>query len=178
MRRNHTKAFKEEAIKLGLEEGYAISDAALNLGVNPSLLGRWKREIEKNAGGYSGAGSMMKMQAELKHLRKENKRLKLEREILKEADLLRERNGLRYQFIDTEKKGYTIVLLCQVMRRVSQSGYYSWRKREESPRQIENESLIPYGFQRSPTCGLPKAAYILPLFWIIPSENCGLVHDP
>jgi len=27
--------------------------------------------------------------------------------------------------------------------RVSQSGYYSWRKREKSPRQIENENLIP-----------------------------------
>jgi len=66
MRRNHTKAFKEEAVKLELEEGYAISEAALNI---------------KRGG-----------------------------------SLLRERNGLRYQFIDTEKKGYTIVLLCQVMR--------------------------------------------------------------
>lgn len=26
---------------------------------------------------------------------------------------------------------------------MSQSGYYSWRKREKSPRQIENENLIP-----------------------------------
>jgi len=82
-RRNHTKEFKEEAVKLVLEQGYAISEAARNLGVNPNLLGRWKREMEES--GNSGSVSMMNIQVELKQLRKENKRLKLEREILKKA---------------------------------------------------------------------------------------------
>ena len=85
MRRNHTKEFKEEAVKLVSDQGYAISEAARNLGVNPNLLSRWKREIEKSEGGVSDPRSMLNMQAELKQLRKENKRLKLEREILKKA---------------------------------------------------------------------------------------------
>ncbi len=84
-RRNHTKEFKEEAVKLIKDQGYAISEAARNLGVNPNLLGRWKREMEKSEGGVSESRSLLNMQTELKQLRKENKRLKLEREILKKA---------------------------------------------------------------------------------------------
>ena len=42
------------------------------------------------------------MKAELSRLRKENNRLKMEREILKKA--VRERNELKYQFVDAERK--------------------------------------------------------------------------
>ena len=84
-RRKHTKEFKEEAVKLVTEQGYRISEAARNLGLNPNLLGRWKREFEMSEGDYSDPGSSVNMQAELKRLRKENKRLKMEREILKKA---------------------------------------------------------------------------------------------
>ena len=52
------------------------------MGVNPNLLSRWKREFK---GVEIDPGSAAAMQAELKRLRKENKRLKLEREILKKA---------------------------------------------------------------------------------------------
>ncbi len=77
-RRHHTKEFKEEAVKLVSEQGYAISEAARNLGINPNLLGRWKREMDMSRSAYSGSVSRVNMQAELKHLRKENKRLKLD----------------------------------------------------------------------------------------------------
>ncbi|MEO2055310.1 MAG: transposase, partial [Nitrospira sp.] len=46
-RRQHTKEFKEEAVKLVKEQGYAVAEAARNLGVSSSILGRWKREFEK-----------------------------------------------------------------------------------------------------------------------------------
>jgi transposase InsO family protein len=49
---------------------------------------------------------------------------------------------VRYQFIDIEKKAYSVTLLCEVMR-VSRSGYYSWRRRGKSARQQEYEKLIP-----------------------------------
>lgn len=46
------------------------------------------------------------MQAELNRLRKENKRLKMEREILKKAAaFFAKKNELKYQFVDAEKKG-------------------------------------------------------------------------
>ena len=81
-RRKYTKEFKEEAVRLISEEGYSYAEAGRNLGVNPNLLSRWKREFE---GIELDLGSAAAMQAELKRLRKENKRLKMEREILKKA---------------------------------------------------------------------------------------------
>ena len=81
-RRKYTKEFKEEAVRLISEEGYSYAEEGRNLGVNPNLLSRWKREFE---GIELDPGSAAAMQAELKRLRKENKRLKMEREILKKA---------------------------------------------------------------------------------------------
>ena len=83
-RRKYSNEFKEEAVKLVTEQGYGISEAARNLGVNANMLGRWKSEIER-AEGDSSLGGVADLQAELKRLRKENRRLKLEREILKKA---------------------------------------------------------------------------------------------
>jgi len=84
-RRKYTQEFKEEAVKLITEQGYQITEAARNLGVNENMLGRWKRETEGVGEAPPGLQSGMAMQSELNHLRKENKRLKMEREILKKA---------------------------------------------------------------------------------------------
>jgi len=84
-RRKYTQEFKEEAVKLITEQGYQITEAARNLGVNENVLGRWKREIEGVGEDTPGLQGGAAIQAELNHLRKENKRLKMEREILKKA---------------------------------------------------------------------------------------------
>ena len=84
-RRKFTKEFKEEAVKLITEQGYQISEAARNLGIHANLLSRWKKEIEGGSEEGFSPGSAKLMQAELNRLRKENKRLKMEREILKKA---------------------------------------------------------------------------------------------
>ena len=83
-RRKFTKEFKEEAVKLVTEEGYKITEAARSLGIHENLLGRWKNELTSDSNAYQGNVSQS-MEAELKRLRKENKRLKMEREILKKA---------------------------------------------------------------------------------------------
>ena len=84
-RRKFTDEFKDEAVKLVLEHGYGISEAARNLGIHANLLGRWKREHEDGGKCGSDTGSAVAMKVELNRLRKENKRLKMEREILKKA---------------------------------------------------------------------------------------------
>lgn len=84
-RRNYTQEYKEEAVKLVTEHGYKISEASRNLGVNPNLLGRWKRQFEVGDGDCFSPEDKVAVQSELKRLRKENKRLQMEREILKKA---------------------------------------------------------------------------------------------
>ena len=84
-RRKYTREFKEEAVNLVLDHGYKITEAAKNLGIHPNLLSRWKREHEGGTPGVENAASSATLRAELNRLRKENKKLKLEREILKKA---------------------------------------------------------------------------------------------
>jgi len=84
-RKKYTQEFRESAVKLVTEQGYAIAEAARNLGINAGVLGRWKREAADGESGQPGTLGGKAIQAELTRLRKENQRLKLEREILKKA---------------------------------------------------------------------------------------------
>jgi len=84
-RRNYTQEFKDEAVKLIIQQGYSYAEAGRNLGVNPNLLSKWKRGIEVSSSNDLLPGKAVAIQSELKRLRKENKRLRMEREILKKA---------------------------------------------------------------------------------------------
>lgn len=81
-RRQYTQEFRDSAVKLVTEQGYKISEAARNLDVNVSILRRWKADAEA---GQQDNGATADLKAELVRLKKENHRLKLERDILKKA---------------------------------------------------------------------------------------------
>lgn len=85
MQKKYTLEFKIESVKLVLENGYSLQEACQNLDIPYKTLSRWKNEY---LAGYLGASKQTQLteeQKELKRLRKENTRLKLEREILKKA---------------------------------------------------------------------------------------------
>ena len=85
-RKKYTPEFKKEAIELVSNHGYTIAEAARNLGIRGGMLGRWRREMlkdQKNA--FPGTGHQSSDTEELKRLREENRKLRLEREILKKA---------------------------------------------------------------------------------------------
>ena len=85
-RRKHSKEFKLDAISLVLEQGYSRAEAATSLDILPSLIGRWIREHEKEDGqAFRGNGKLTPEQLEIRQLKEENKRLKMEKEILKKA---------------------------------------------------------------------------------------------
>ena len=85
-RRQYTEEFKQEAVRIVTEHGYGVTEAARNLGINVKMLGRWKRQAEQQTNGsIGGHGQMSADHEELLRLRKENQRLRMEREILKKA---------------------------------------------------------------------------------------------
>ena len=47
---------------------------------------------------------------------------------------------MRYAYIEANRDNYKIVRLCEALN-VSANGYYDWRKRSASPRQLENTRL-------------------------------------
>jgi transposase len=79
-RRQHSDEFKREAVRLVTEQGYSVAEAARNLGVNPNLLRTWKQKVEADEESLTEGERM-----ELGRLRAENKRLRMERDILKKA---------------------------------------------------------------------------------------------
>ncbi len=81
-RRQYTREFKAEAAKLVLEQGLTRAQAARDLGVPESVLGRWVHLAERDA--QPGALTTDERD-ELKRLRKQVKVLRTEREILKKA---------------------------------------------------------------------------------------------
>ena len=84
-RRTYTSEFKAEAVRLVREQKLSVSEVAKDLDLTPSALDRWvKRAQADERGGTSGALSTSERE-ELKRLRKENRVLHEEREILKKA---------------------------------------------------------------------------------------------
>jgi transposase len=85
LKREYTKEFKRDAISLVIEQGYSKTEAAKSLGIHPAVLGRWVREYQDDEGtAFRGRGKRPPGD-ELSRLREENKRLKMEKEILKKA---------------------------------------------------------------------------------------------
>ena len=98
-RRQYTKEFKIEAIRLIIEEGRPISDVARELGTAQSLLHRWKKKYEEGKiDPFPGQGRLSPEDEELRRLRRENERLRMEHEILKKQwpSSRRNRNEVRF----------------------------------------------------------------------------------
>lgn len=85
-RRHHSLEFKREAVALVVEQGYSCAAAGRSLGVNGALIGRWKGELEAHeADAFPGKGNRRAEQQRIHELESENRRLRMERDILKKA---------------------------------------------------------------------------------------------
>jgi len=85
-RRQYTKEYKIEAVRLIVEEGRSISEVAREFGIRENLLHRWKKKYEEGkVDPFPDQGRLNPEDEELRQLRRENKRLRMEHEILKKA---------------------------------------------------------------------------------------------
>ena len=82
--RRYTDDFKEQAVRLVLDEGKSVSAVARELDLTPSALGNWVKRLQADRT-QGRTGLTTAEREELARLRKENRILQEEREILKKA---------------------------------------------------------------------------------------------
>jgi transposase len=83
-RRKFTPEYKAEAVELVINSGRPIAEIARDLGINEGTLGNWVN-MAKKRGDIKEKPLDIDERARLKELEEENRRLKMEREVLKKA---------------------------------------------------------------------------------------------
>ena len=85
-RRVFSREFKTEAVRLVVERGVKVAQAAKDLGIHENVLRKWvlnfKDDPEQS---FPGRGKMKPDDAEVARLRRELAKTKTERDILKKA---------------------------------------------------------------------------------------------
>jgi len=92
MRRSYTQQFKDEAVRLVLQEGLSVPEAARRVEMSDKSLANWirlaRRGKQLSATGVGAQGKSVpasELEMEVSKLRAEVARLKMEKEILKKA---------------------------------------------------------------------------------------------
>lgn len=84
-RKSYTREFKIEAVRMTTEGGVSVAQAARDLEINENTLHNWRRQF-RQWGAAPGAGKEALSQAEeVQRLRRENAKLREERDFLKKA---------------------------------------------------------------------------------------------
>jgi transposase len=84
-RKTYSRDFKVSAAKLVTEQGRGLKDAATSLGVPTSTMQYWVRRFGTTVARPQPPDDPESLRRENQRLRDENKRLLMEREILKKA---------------------------------------------------------------------------------------------
>jgi transposase len=87
-RRKHSEEFKKDAVALTFKSDKGITEIAEDLGINRSVLARWRREFDElgnNAFPGNGLRKLSPLEEENLRLKKELADVKEERDILKKA---------------------------------------------------------------------------------------------
>ena len=85
-RRTYTRNFKVETVNLITGSDQSVNEVAKDLEIHPATLYKWIRQYSENpVEAFPGKGKQAPDAEEISRLRRENQRLKMERDILKKA---------------------------------------------------------------------------------------------
>jgi transposase len=85
-RRLFSREFKVEAVRLVCDRRVSVAQAARDLDIHENMLRRWVKELSADpAQALPGHGQGKPEQLEIERLRRENAKLRAERDILKKA---------------------------------------------------------------------------------------------
>ena len=87
-RRQFSRKFKVEAVKVVKNRGVSVAQASRDIDVHENVLRKWVREIAADPQqAFPVQGVMKPEQAEIERLKKENAKLRMERDLLKKRRL-------------------------------------------------------------------------------------------
>ena len=85
-KRAYSDDFKRDAVRLVTEQGYGVTEACRSLGISTSMLRRWRLQSDPQPSTGTSESSLSSAEhEEVVSLRREVKRLRMEREILKKT---------------------------------------------------------------------------------------------
>src|SRR5438552_8684595 len=84
-RRTFTTEFKAHTVRLGRESGKSVGAVARELDLAETAVRRWVQQAEVDAGRGRAGALTTEEREELGRLRRENRTLRMERDILKKA---------------------------------------------------------------------------------------------
>ena len=85
-RRRFSQEFKFDAVSMVVDQGRDLFEVAQELEIRPDMLRKWKRKFESDGQrAFPGSGRLKPNEEELRRLRRENERLRMEHDILKKA---------------------------------------------------------------------------------------------
>ncbi|MCB9788938.1 MAG: IS3 family transposase [Deltaproteobacteria bacterium] len=161
-RQPYPREFKAQIVAL-VRSGRSPEDLAREFEPSAQAIRNWAAQADRDDG-RRGDGLNSAEREELRRLRKENRELRVEREILgKSRGLVRSGGRVHppeaFEFVRANQADYRVATQCRVLG-VSTSGYYAWRERGPSPRAQADQVLTRrirtlHGSSRG-TYGVPR----------------------
>ena len=97
MRKRYDKEFKNETVRLASEPGNTQAKIERDLGIGQGVISRWKRELKLDGeDAFPGTGRLKPQDEEFRRLKRDNERLRRERDILKKAVAIFSEDPHRY----------------------------------------------------------------------------------
>jgi transposase len=84
-RKAYTREFKIEAVRMTTEGGISVAQAARDLEINENTLHNWRRQFRQWGAAPNAGKEALSQAEEIQRLRRENAKLREERDFLKKA---------------------------------------------------------------------------------------------
>jgi transposase len=86
VQKTYTPEFKHEAVRLAQTSGKPITQIARELGISDTSIHQWRKELaEHGSEAFPGSGHQTAQEEEIRRLKRELERVRMERDILKKT---------------------------------------------------------------------------------------------
>ncbi|MBK6741431.1 MAG: IS3 family transposase [Haliea sp.] len=135
-RRQHAPEFRAEA--LALAEKVGVAKAAKELGLHESQLYSWRTKARASQDRVRWSSNRLSRLPAQRRLAEQAEELA----IVKGGHILRQKPEVKYVFMEQNAGSFRVTTMVRVLK-VSRSGFYRWRERQQqpSPRQEERRHL-------------------------------------